>query len=78
MEKPIDIDPEKADRLIQLVGKQFKDGGNFQNRYTAAAQKVKNALDQGVLERLSWLMPMLNGTVHPSIIKVVPGEDLGD
>ena len=53
VEKPIDIDPEKADRLIQACRKNnLKMAVIFQNRYTAAAQKVKTALDQGVLGKI--------------------------
>ena len=53
IEKPIDIDPEKAGRLIQACRKSnLKLAVIFQNRYTAAAQKLKAALDQGVLGKV--------------------------
>lgn len=53
LEKPIDIDPEKARRLItECRRSNLKLAVIFQNRYTAAAQKVKEALDQGVLGRI--------------------------
>lgn len=53
LEKPIDIDVEKARRLIEECRK--KDGKLaviFQNRFTPAARTVKAALDQGVLGKI--------------------------
>jgi len=53
VEKPIEIDPDKAGQLIQTCRKNnVKLAVIFQNRYTPAAQKVKAALEQGVLGRI--------------------------
>ena len=53
VEKPIDISIAKARGLIEACRKkQVKLSVIFQNRFTPAAQKVKKAIDQGLLGRL--------------------------
>ena len=53
VEKPIDISIAKARGLIEACRKkQVKLSVIFQNRFTSAAQKVKKAIDQGLLGRL--------------------------
>ena len=53
VEKPIDISIARARGLIEACRKkQVKLSVIFQNRFTPAAQKVKKAIDQGLLGRL--------------------------
>jgi predicted dehydrogenase len=53
VEKPIDISIVRARGLIEACRKkQVKLSVIFQNRFTSAAQKVKKAIDEGLLGRL--------------------------
>ncbi|EAX48567.1 oxidoreductase domain protein [Thermosinus carboxydivorans Nor1] len=53
VEKPMDIDAAKARRLIEVYrAKNLVLSVIFQNRFTPAAQRVKAALDAGLLGRL--------------------------
>ena len=53
VEKPIDINLERADALIEACDKAgVKLGVIFQSRFTSAAQKIKRAIDEERLGRL--------------------------
>jgi len=53
LEKPMDIDVAKCFRLIEACRKnKLGLAVIYQNRYTVAARKVKEALDQGVLGKV--------------------------
>jgi UDP-N-acetyl-2-amino-2-deoxyglucuronate dehydrogenase len=53
VEKPIEIDLDRADRLIQACDSAgVKLGVIFQSRFLAEAQKFKRAIDEGKLGRL--------------------------
>ncbi len=52
VEKPIDITEEKAERLIEACRQHRRTlAVIFQNRYTPAARRLRQALDQGLLGR---------------------------
>ncbi len=53
VEKPIEINPERADRLIKAAEeKEIKLAVIFQNRFSPDYQKLKKAVDDGVFGRL--------------------------
>ncbi len=53
IEKPIDIDCQKAKKLVDIYReKGLKLAVIYQNRYTKAARQVKAAIDQGLLGKL--------------------------